>query len=715
MKIDKITIDGYGKLLNKTFSFPKGITLVYGKNETGKSTLQSFITNMLFGFENKNKDSEGRLPDLKKYEPWNHDRYSGSIEVTLDNLKKIKVERNFATKECHIYNEHIEDITASYDYTKREGVLFGESLFSMNKNTFMNTALIKQSRTQVFKNDNQEIFDKIINLQESGDESLSVSKTIKAIESAKRELGHKNTKNRLYNLAVSKLEKINQKLIITKQKREKILQDQDKKRLLRKDIEEITVQIDNLREKVKANEDNEQAKRLLEKINKLKKTKTAYSEYEEKMKKISQDILDIDENISEFQKLSKIKEEQIMAQLQELSSLKSDFALLESKERQEQLTLSQTKNISKKTITIVMLFLLLTCTILGLLISPFLYIGTVLALIELLYQVVLKRNKPQVIVKSNLSEEKQILAKRQLKVHSFILETGYICENNLVSMEQLVSLLFKQKNQLQKLQHSKDIKENSKKENTTFQHNLLIQAGYEKLIDLINEIKVLQEKYQMFKRVPEEEENIDYKHIMEESKLEFQKAKQELAGVNAVINEYWTSDDKLAELVEEQNKYQEKLNEISQSQQALTYAITALEEAAKKVKFEVIPKINEKMGKYLTAITNEEHNNLLTGKDSQLNSTYDNQVRSIWQFSDGTIDQMYLALRIAATEVFSKQETLPILLDEIFAFYDQERISNCFSLLCELAKKHQIIVFTCKEEEKHLAERFSEITIMNLS
>lgn len=714
MKIDKVIIDGYGKLLNKTYSFSKGITLVYGKNETGKSTLQSFITNMLFGYENKNKDSEGRLPDLKKYEPWNNDRYSGSMEVTLDELKKIKIERDFANKECHIYNEYIEDITASYDYNKREGVLFGESLFSMSKNTFMNTALIKQAKTQVFKNDNQEIFDKIINLQESGDESLSVSKAIKALEGAKRELGNKNTKNRLYNLIVDKLEKTNQQLQETNQQRKKILQDQEKKKQLDNDISDLVVQINNLQEKVKNQEANEQAKKLLEKINKLKKTQISYAKYEETTISISNDINDIDENISRYKKLNKVKEEQLVKKIQEISSLKSDLALFKIKEQREQETLNLKKSNNGKIITIILIILLLLFILLGKLLSPFLYAGAILIGFGLIYKVYFNKKQPKVIKESNLDGEKLQLKNRQLAIHSFILQTGYNCENDLSIMEKLVAKLFEQKNQLQELQHSREINGNRKKDNISFQHNFLMQVGYEKLKDLVNEVKMLEEKYHSLK-TPDEIEQFDYLHIMEESKLEFQNKKQELAGVNAIINEYWTSDDKLAELVEEQNKYQEKLIEIDQSKKALTYAIQGLKEAAKKVKFEVIPKINEKMGKYLTAITNEEHNNLLTGKTSQLNSTYDNQVRSIWQFSDGTIDQMYLSLRIAATEVFSKEETLPILLDEVFAFYDQDRIKNCFSLLCELAKNHQIIIFTCKEEEKNLAKQFSDITIMKLS
>ncbi len=139
------------KLIDKTYQFGSGVTVVYGKNETGKSTLQSFMTNMLFGYENKNKDSEGRLPDLSKYKPWNHDHYRGSMDVILDSHDKVKIERNFATKECRIFNEHLEDITSTYDYTKREGLKYIVLDVVDNKCTMASYLFIKIQHCVFFK------------------------------------------------------------------------------------------------------------------------------------------------------------------------------------------------------------------------------------------------------------------------------------------------------------------------------------------------------------------------------------------------------------------------------------------------------------------------------------------------------------------------------------------------------------------------------------
>ncbi len=50
MKLKKIEISGFGKLVNRSFEFGPGLNLIYGFNEAGKSTLQRSILAALYGF-----------------------------------------------------------------------------------------------------------------------------------------------------------------------------------------------------------------------------------------------------------------------------------------------------------------------------------------------------------------------------------------------------------------------------------------------------------------------------------------------------------------------------------------------------------------------------------------------------------------------------------------------------------------------------------------
>lgn len=72
MKIKNIQINNFGKLRNKNIELSDGINIIYGKNESGKSTLLKFITCMFYGIS-KNKNGK-RITDYDKFTPWEERR-----------------------------------------------------------------------------------------------------------------------------------------------------------------------------------------------------------------------------------------------------------------------------------------------------------------------------------------------------------------------------------------------------------------------------------------------------------------------------------------------------------------------------------------------------------------------------------------------------------------------------------------------------------------
>ena len=70
--------------------------------------------------------------------------------------------------------------------------------------------------------------------------------------------------------------------------------------------------------------------------------------------------------------------------------------------------------------------------------------------------------------------------------------------------------------------------------------------------------------------------------------------------------------------------------------------------------------------------------------------------------STGTIDLIYLALRLSAVKEISK-ENMPIILDESFAYYDKERMRRILRYL-STQREHQILIFTCSEREIEVLE-----------
>ena len=66
--------------------------------------------------------------------------------------------------------------------------------------------------------------------------------------------------------------------------------------------------------------------------------------------------------------------------------------------------------------------------------------------------------------------------------------------------------------------------------------------------------------------------------------------------------------------------------------------------------------------------------------------------------STGTIDQLYLSLRISSLDELV-EENMPIILDETFAYFDTERLENVLKFLSNKYSNRQIIILTCTNRE----------------
>jgi len=75
---------------------------------------------------------------------------------------------------------------------------------------------------------------------------------------------------------------------------------------------------------------------------------------------------------------------------------------------------------------------------------------------------------------------------------------------------------------------------------------------------------------------------------------------------------------------------------------------------------------------------------------------------SIDQVSRGTVEQIYFALRMAATDILY-EEAYPIILDDTFVFYDDVRLENTLRWL--MNSKKQVIIFTCQKREKEILKK----------
>lgn len=224
------------------------------------------------------------------------------------------------------------------------------------------------------------------------------------------------------------------------------------------------------------------------------------------------------------------------------------------------------------------------------------------------------------------------------------------------------------------------IEDLKKKENKELQQ--LETKGVKKSITerKLTELKALVDGYEKTKT--------DY--ILQSHKLDIEKDTLE-SGVN-----------KLNELEEEIQNLNEKQNQIAEKEASLKLALEVFEESYEELKSKIVPGITWEIQKSVAQTTNGEYTNVkYNGVNGIVIENKFGDIVSIEKLSAGTIDQIYLGFRLA---ILNRLSNLPIILDEAFAYYDEERLKNIIQTLKNISKEKQVIIFTCSERERKILE-----------
>ena len=132
---------------------------------------------------------------------------------------------------------------------------------------------------------------------------------------------------------------------------------------------------------------------------------------------------------------------------------------------------------------------------------------------------------------------------------------------------------------------------------------------------------------------------------------------------------------------------------------ALTIAQETLQQARTELQRRFAPRITQRAQELLGAMTDGRYQSLTMGEDFSLRASAgqeDVQWDAIWR-SDGTIDQLYLALRLAVAEELTPDA--PLVLDDALVRFDDTRMAAALDILRKMAESKQVICFTCQGRE----------------
>lgn len=142
-----------------------------------------------------------------------------------------------------------------------------------------------------------------------------------------------------------------------------------------------------------------------------------------------------------------------------------------------------------------------------------------------------------------------------------------------------------------------------------------------------------------------------------------------------------------------------RISKLEDTYAALELAQKALSAASAELQRRFAPRISKRAQELFHKLTGQRYDRLTLSEDLSLNTctAEEDILRPAQWRSDGTVDQLYLALRLAVAEELTPEA--PLVLDDALVRFDDQRLETALDILKETAQNKQVILFTCQSRE----------------
>lgn len=200
---------------------------------------------------------------------------------------------------------------------------------------------------------------------------------------------------------------------------------------------------------------------------------------------------------------------------------------------------------------------------------------------------------------------------------------------------------------------------------------------------------------------PEGEDTLSYSES-ETARL-ISDARGELHQLNSRLNQYQGQIKMLGDreaLEQAADKLQQRIGKLEDLYGAISLAMETLNDATMELQRRFAPQIAQRAQELMGAMTYGRYHRLSLGEDLSLRSGAGEEdiLHDVLWRSDGTVDQLYLSLRLALAESLTPQA--PLVLDDALVRFDEERLQAAMEVLAQEAKQKQVLLFTCQHREK---------------
>ena len=626
----------FGKLENETLSLHDGLNVIYAPNESGKSTWCAFIMAMLYGVDSSERARAGYLPDKLRYAPWSGTPMEGSMELTADR-RDITITRRTRTKSAPMKDFSAVYTGSSVPVKELNGSNAGEMLTGVSKDVFRRSAFIAQGTVAV--SGSPELEKRINAIVSTGEESGSFSEADERLRAWQRK--------RRYNRK-GMLPELEAKMDDTQRRLDDMGGSIGDVESLEKQLEETKARCTQLEQEV-TDARRRQRREALDRLNAGRaELQRSSEEHDAAMTLLSQRREELGASPFGSREPGELEAE-MQTDLDELAELR---AAAEKKPK-------PLWGIVLMVLAVAAAALYTSLDVLAFMIAAAVFcVGAIVML--------LRYGKERGAAAAALERQTALLRKYQAR------STGEI----KAALEGYKQLWESARDAEQQELHTRRAYENARS----------MQSGLEELA--LGELDF----------ASGDSEAARLGRELTAARGEAERLSQQIAGINGRLA---AMGDPLV-LSSSLSCMKEEYELICDEYDAINLAIDTLREADTEIQSRFSPELGRVAAGYMSAVTGGRYSDVLINRDftAKARTKDDVVARDAEYLSAGTLDIMYLAVRLAVCELaLPEGETCPLIIDDALVNLDETRLEQAMALLREIAKERQIILFSCRKTD----------------
>jgi len=693
----------FGKLENETLTLKPGLNVVHAPNEWGKSTWCGFLAAMLYGMDTRAKSTKASLADKERYAPWSGSPMEGRIELNWQG-RDITIERK-TKRRVPLGEFRAYETQTGIDIPELTAANCGEELLGVERSVFLRSGFIRFNDLPVTQD--EALRRRLNALVTTGDESSTGDKLAGALRDLKNRCRYH--KSGLLPQAEAERDELEGKI---RELEAYALQSESLNTRLGQ-VKQRLVELENHKVALQyqaAQADAEQVARVEQARNEARL-------HLEAAKEKCADLPPREQTDWALKELRKLEQQWLDLQMEAHMAPKSpepvavpaQFPGMSGEEAITRAAADSARYEKLKKVNWLLPVLAGALMLAGGVLAIWsLAAGLILAgiggaaLIALLAKMAANSRKAGEIAENYGSEDPEswlLLAKSYSEDCRDYEQAQSRYLNSQAELDGRMGLL---RQKIAKVTHDRGL-ESCRRDWEG------VAAAWEELTAASREQQRWEQQLQVLRAMAKTSEKPAFPDVLRYTEAETARLLSDaLAEQHMLQNRLGQYQGRMEQLgrretlLSQLERVNGRIAQLEQSYAALTLAQETLTEASAQLQRRFAPRIASRAQELMAAFTGGRYDRLTLGEDLSLRAGTGGEAttrEAMWR-SDGTVDQLYLALRLAVAEVLTPEA--PLILDDALVRFDDARTKAALEVLRSVGENRQIILFTCHEREQNM-------------